>query len=39
MAQNVEYSFDKLTCIISLYGEAEDNSEAIAWLYPETHPQ
>lgn len=38
-AQNVEYSSDKLTGKTSLYAEAEDNSEATAWLYTEMHPQ
>lgn len=37
MAQNVKYSFDKLTGKTSLY--AEDNSEATAWLYAKMHPQ
>jgi hypothetical protein len=39
MAQSAEYSFDELTDMILLYGEAERNSTAAARLYAERYPQ
>jgi hypothetical protein len=39
MAQNAEYSLDKLTDVILLFGEAEHNSAASAHLYTRRYSQ